>query len=259
MRRVQVVGRGRYGVYSSLTGALGAAEVRLWGVVPRSWEVHADDLLVVDLTEPMPCVEPGPLHALAKKGATLFFVLGESLIAPAWLEEIASLPDVRLFRCRTTRAQVGFRAVVTEALERVRGPGAERISTLVLQNEPALRPLERLVHAVCSQPWRIRRPHDLVRTCGMSSSEIKGGCAQAGFRVEHFMICVRLLVYERLVAAEHLPVRTARLLAGFGDPSNIRRHAHRAAQRSPAVARAWSLLALAISQRPSSRERQEIL
>jgi transcriptional regulator GlxA family with amidase domain len=59
------------------------------------------------------------------------------------------------------------------------------------------------------------------------------------------MICVRLVAYEQLVATARLPVTTARLLAGFTDPSNMRRHSKRAARRSPPVAHALEALHLA--------------
>jgi len=54
--------------------------------------------------------------------------------------------------------------------------------------------------------------------------------------VEHLIIYVRLVAYEQLIATAGLPVATARVLAGIPDPSNMRRHARRAAQRSLPVA-----------------------
>jgi len=73
----------------------------------------------------------------------------------------------------------------------------------------------------------------------MTLGALRHQCAQLGFtRVEHFIICVRLLAYSELVATERFPIRTARALAGFGDPSNMRRHARRAARHSSMIKRA---------------------
>jgi transcriptional regulator GlxA family with amidase domain len=77
----------------------------------------------------------------------------------------------------------------------------------------------------------------------MSLAAVKRQCVSAGFaRVEHCILCIRLLAYQQLVVVEHLPVRTARLLAGFDDPSNMRRHVRRAAGRSPFVGRVLEAL-----------------
>ncbi|HEY3221441.1 MAG TPA: hypothetical protein VGJ80_11965 [Gemmatimonadales bacterium] len=128
---------------------------------------------------------------------------------------------------------------MTEMLRLVQGPSASRVADLVLSAEPALRSVQCLVEAVCLDPWSIRRPRDLAVRTRMSLAALRRQCTQAGFtRIEHFILCVRLLAYHELVATEHLPVRTARGLAGFDDPSNMRRHAHRAALRSPMVERA---------------------
>ena len=109
--------------------------------------------------------------------------------------------------------------------------------------EPALRSLRSLVEAVCTDPWSIRRPHHLAIRCRMSLAAVKRQCVSAGFaRVEHCILCIRLLAYEQLVVVEHMPARRARLLAGFDDPSNMRRHVRRAAGRSPLVARALEAL-----------------
>jgi transcriptional regulator GlxA family with amidase domain len=172
-------------------------------------------------------------------------VLGDNLIDPSWVE-LACLPQVRVLKCREDHGQICYDAIVAEVLERILGPTAESIATLVLRTEPTLDPVGALVQAVCIEPWRIRRPRDLAKRCAISLAELRRRCVKVGFtRVEHFMICVRLVAYEQLVAIARLPLTTARLLAGFTDPSNMRRHIKRAARRSPPVAHALESLHVA--------------
>jgi hypothetical protein len=227
----------RAGLCSALSIAFGPfAHVKPWGVVPSFRAVRAGDLIVVHLNDPLPGVEPSSLEVFVSKRATLYLVLSDTLIAPAWVE-IASAPEVRVLRCGTSRGRVSYGGVVTELLERVRGPTGERIATLVLRTEPALRPVAPLVEMVCREPWRIRRPSDLAKWCAISLVELRRRCAEVGFaRVEHFIICVRLVAYQQLVGAVPFPAATARLLAGFTDSSNLRRHTRRAARRSLPVA-----------------------
>jgi hypothetical protein len=233
-----VLARERGGLYSALTAALEqSAHVRPWGGVPPLREVRAGDVLVVDLRDPPRYADLSSLESCLAKGAGVCLVIGDSLIAPAWVE-IARLPGVRILHCSLHDGQRCHSAVVAELLERVRGPTGERITTLVLQSESVLLPVEWLVQAICVDPWRIRRPRDLANRCAISMPELRRRCAAIGFtRVEHFMIYVRLVVYEQLVAVDRLPPATARLRAGFLDPSNMRRHARRAARRSLPVAR----------------------
>lgn len=190
--------------------------------------------MVVDLSDPHPSVEPGGLQALLAR-VTLCLLPGHALISPQWLD-LAAQPGVHVLAARSR--QTGD-ATVTELLRLVEGPDGGRVADLVLSAEPALGPVHNLVKAVCLDPWSIRRPRDLAIRCRMSLPALKRQCVQVGFaRIEHFIICVRLLAYEQLVVAEHLPTRIARARAGFTDPSNMRRHAHRAAQHSPMVERA---------------------
>lgn len=202
--------------------------VRDWAAAPPAHEVRTGDVVVVDLTYPQPPVEVRSLLALLGR-ATLCLVPSDSPISPNWLD-IASQPGVHVLRGRTGDE------TVTQVLRMVQGPSGGRIADLVLSAEPLLCSVKSLVEAVCVDPWSIRRPRDLALRCRMSLAALKRQCVSVGFaRVEHCILCIRLLAYEQLVVVEHLPVRTARVLAGFGDPSNMRRHAHRAALRSPMI------------------------
>jgi hypothetical protein len=201
--------------------------------VPALRDVGAGDVVVVDLSDPP---EPVDFARLAMVGGRVpvYVVSGEGLISPRWLEfvshgKVQVVPD--------------HRALVAAVVQRLRGPSGERLGELVVQAAPALRAQESLVQAICAAPWAIRRPRDLASSCGLALAELKRRCRTLGFvRVEHFLMCVRLVAYEQLVAVHRLPVATARLLAGFGDPSNLRRHAKRAALRSAPVALAVASL-----------------
>lgn len=209
--------------------------VRHWSATPPAHQVRDGDILVVDLTNSQPPAEMRSLDSLLPR-ATLCLLPGDSPISSHWLD-LASQPGVHVLRGRTGDERL------TGLLRFVHGPNASRIADLVLSVEPALRSLGALVEAVCSAPWSIRRPRHLAVRCRMTLAAVKRQCVSAGFaRVEHCILYIRLLAYEQLVVVEHLPVRTARLLAGFDDPSNMRRHARRAADRSPLVARVLEAL-----------------
>lgn len=221
---------------ATLCGALRpAVHVRNWAATPPAHEVRAGDIVVVDLTYPQPPVDLRSLDLLLRR-ATLCLIPGDSPISPHWLD-LASQPDVHVLGGRTGDERV------MKLLCFVQGPSGSCIADLVLSAEPALRSLRALVEAVCIDPWSIRRPCHLAIRCRMSLAAVRRQCVSAGFaRVEHCILCIRLLAYEQLVVLENLPVRTARLLAGFDDPSNMRRHLRRAAGRSPLVARALEAL-----------------
>jgi hypothetical protein len=203
------------------------AGARHWASVPRTKDVWPGDVVVVDLTNPHSAIDPGRLQALIGC-ATLCLLPGNAPINPKWLD-FAARPGVRIL---TTSWHA-------ELLRLLQGPGGRRIAELVLEAEPALEPLKALVEALCRDLWSIRRPRDLAFRARIALGALRRQCATLGFfRIEHFIICVRLLAYSELVTSEHLSIRTARELAGFSDPSNMRRHAHRAASRSPLVERA---------------------
>lgn len=234
---VHIVAGWQGGIYATLHLALGStSDIRRWTAVPPAHAVRPGDLLVVDLNDAAPSTNPRRLQVLLGRAA-LYLIPGDAPIAPSWLE-LASQPDVHVLPSNSAHGRRGDAAVVGEVLRLMQGPSDAGIGDLVLRAEPGLRVLESLVHVVCLGPWYIRRPRDLARRSGISPAELKRRCARVGFaRVEHFIICVRLVAYEQLVAVHRLPIGTARLLAGFGDSSNMRRHAKRAAQRSPPVAR----------------------
>jgi hypothetical protein len=91
------------------------------------------------------------------------------------------------------------------------------------------------VAIVCAHPWLVRRPRDLADLSHTSLRILKLDCLNLGFtRVEHFIVYVRAIAYEQLVA-RGLSARDARRISGFSDPSNMRRHLRRALRRSPDV------------------------
>src|SRR5437667_4215101 len=209
-------------------------DARLWTAAPPLHEVRPGDLIVVDLSDRSPGVEPRRLAPLIGR-ATLCLVPGNAPISPDWLD-LASRPGVHVLSASARQPGV---VPVAELRRLVLGPSGSRVADLVLSAEPTLRFVHPLVEALCLDPWSIRRPRDLALRSRMTLDAVRRQCTELGFnRIEHFIICVRLLAYSELVAREHVPIRTARALAGFTDPSNMRRHAHRAALRSPIVARA---------------------
>lgn len=221
-----------------------AIQIRHWVAIPPVHEVHVGDTFVIDLTNHQPPVETRSLDALLRR-ATLCLLPGDSPISAQWLD-FASQPDVHVLAGRTGEERG------TRLLSFLQGPSGTYIADLVLSAEPALESLRPLVEAVCIDPWLIRRPRQLAVRCRMSLGAVKRQCAWAGFaRVEHLILCIRVLAYEQLLVVEHLPVRTARLLAGFDDPSNMRRHVRRAAGRSPFVARVLEAL-------PASTQRERV-
>jgi hypothetical protein len=195
--------------------------------------VRAGDIVIIDLTDPHQSLEPLRVHHLLGR-ATLCLLPGEAPINPQWLD-LAAQPDVHVLA--PTSRKTGD--TVTEVFRLLKGPSGSKVAELVLRAEPALRPVQDLVEAVCLDPWSVRRPRDLAVRCRKTLATIRRQCTDLGFtRIEHLIICVRLLAQTELVATERLPLSTARTLAGISDPSNMRRHAQRAAQRSPMVERA---------------------
>ena len=117
------------------------------------------------------------------------------------------------------------------------GPSGSELAKLVLAGGAVFRALEPLVEAVCSQPWRIRHPRDLAAAVEVPLTWLRRICCDAGFnRVEHFIVCVRVVAYEQLVVTGRMARSAARRRVGFDDPSNMRRHFSRALQRSPGIA-----------------------
>jgi AraC-like DNA-binding protein len=128
-----------------------------------------------------------------------------------------------------------YQALTTALLERYAGPLYEIDAGRLLELEPVLRPVEPYVRLVCGHPWLVRRPRDLADLAHCSLRTLKVDCLALGFRrVEHFILYVRAIAYEQLIA-RGLPARDARRLSGFTDPSNMRRHVRRALRHSPAA------------------------
>jgi hypothetical protein len=133
----------------------------------------------------------------------------------------------------------GFLPVVTLVLNELRGPLPEALTEFVLSREPTLRSLAECVAAVCEHPWNIRRPADLAAHARLSLRVLGHHCRALGFsRVEHFILCVRMVAYEQLVARARVTPKLARTLVGLTDDwSNLRRQLERATRASPAAAR----------------------
>lgn len=225
------------GLFSSaVRSALSAtADVRVWEGLPPARAVAATDIVVVDLDPLAGTIDPGRLRSFLTH-ASLFLVVGDRPIEPEWVE-LTSNPHVRTIRCGAGARATGSLPIVAELAAKLRGPSAEQVATLVLDPEPALRPLAHLVGTICADPWRVRRPRDLAHLSEGSLAQVKKSCASVGFsRVEHFIICVRAVAYEQLVARSRVPMAVARQLAGLRDVSNLRRHLRRALARSPRAA-----------------------
>ena len=218
--------------HSLIHGLSGAVVVRTWRSLPRPGVVEGGTTVVVDLSDPAPAMNPKYLLPILSR-VDLWLLFGTRLVEPAWLE-IAKHPRVTI---------VGSQAVlVAELLKRVRGRASPDIAQLILDHVPHLRELEAEVRAVCSQPWRVRRPRDLASVAGASLRRLKCRCTAIGFtRIEHFIVCVRAIAVRQLIAQLGLTNSAARALVGCHDASNMRRHLDRALRRSPQAAHQLSL------------------
>jgi AraC-like DNA-binding protein len=216
------------GLSRSVTDGLGhLAAVHIWRSLPRPASISAGTMVVIDLADPPPDARPRELLPLLSR-TDAWLLLGKRSVQPAWLE-VVQHPRVRVVSSPT--------ALVADLLDRLRGLAGTSIAELVLEHEPGLQRLGGYVRAICSHPWRIRRPRDLAALAGDSLRQLKWRCQAEGFtRVEHFIVCVRAVALAQLRACRGLTTAAARALVGFQDPSNMRRHLGRALQRSPRAA-----------------------
>jgi len=217
----------------------GLARLAVWHAMPASAQVELGSLLVVDVDALGPAL-PRDLDAfVARAGVVL--VLGEHPIPSAWADLLRdqALGAVRVDQAARRR---DYRPVVTLILERLRGPPAAAIAAMVLNREPTLRPLKSCVEALCEGPWQVRRPKDLAHHVHTTLGVLKRRCHAVGFaRVEHFILSVRMVAYEQLLAQMRLTPAHARTLVGFtDDASNVRRQVRRAIRGSPGAAHALS-------------------
>jgi len=205
--------------------------------MPVPSQLELGSLLILDVEALGPAL-PRDLDAfVARAGVVL--VLGEHPIPSAWAD---LLRDRALSAVRLDQAARGrdYRPVVTLVLERLRGPSAAALAAMVLAREPTLRPLKSCVEALCESPWQVRRPADLAHHAHAPLGILKRRCHALGFaRVEHFILSIRMVAYEQLLAQMRLTPAHARTLVGLtDDASNVRRQVRRAIRGSPGAARA---------------------
>lgn len=229
---IHIVSRERNGLYRALARDLaGLMHLRLWDSAPAPDRVDATDLILVDLVDlPSPISTDGFLPLLDH--ATLWLVTGESSVDPAWVD-LASRSATRVVACGAADREAGFLPVVTMLQNEFARQTGRRLARLVLEHEPVFRSVEPLVELVCQHPWRVRRPKDLAMLTGQRIEQLKQAVGRIGFhRVEHFIVTVRMVGFEQLMARQHLPLPVARRLVGIGDPSNTRRQLRRARSKS---------------------------
>lgn len=229
---IHVVAGDRTGLFHALSLDLaGFVQLRYWDGVPTPKGVEATDLVVVDLTS-LPAEFAADGFAPLLERATLWLVTGEAPVHPAWVE-LAARTSSRVVGCGAADRAAGYTPVTEALLEDFSRQTGRRLARLVLEHEPVFRPVEPLVELICQHPWRVRRPKDLAVLTGQRIDGLKRTLAHLGFhRVEHFIVCVRMVAFEQLMARQRLPLVVARRLVGIGDPTNARRQLKRARKRS---------------------------
>lgn len=237
---IHVVAGDRAGLYQVLSRDLaGFIQLRHWDGVPTTESVEATDLIVVDLTS-LPAEFAAEGFAPLLERATLWLVTGEAPVHPAWVE-LAARTSARVVSCRgvvggggeASERAAGYAPVTEGLLQEFSRQTGRRLARLVVEHEPVFRPVESLVELICQHPWRVRRPKDLATLTGLRIDGLKRALAHLGFhRVEHFIVCVRMVAFEQLMARQRLPLAVARRLVGIGDPTNARRQLKRARKRS---------------------------
>jgi hypothetical protein len=234
---VHVVTRVRSGLTQALRMALEpGASVRPWEGIPRLSDVAATDIVVADLTD-FPCaVDQERLRGLLDC-ADLWLVVEAGVPSSEFLAVLARA-SANIVKCTALERREGFLRLTNLLNSKLEGPSADHIVDLVLSKEPFLRPAEQLVTAVCRWPHDIRHPRDLATACGLRLTDVKQRVSALGFtRVEHFIVAVRSVSYEQLVAQRRVPIQVARRLTGITDPSNHRRELARAVLHSPSALR----------------------
>jgi hypothetical protein len=209
----------------------GFVQVRWSERVPSGDRVQAGDIFILDLVEPPSKITPEEVAAVLEHGA-LWLVPGSEAVYPIWLE-LASRPGTRVVPC-DAEARAGGVPHLVDALQETLGrQSGHQLARLVCEQEPVFRPVEPFVELICQHPWRIRRPRDLAQRTGLRIERLKERLAQLGFhRVEHFIVCVRMVALEQLMVRERLPIANARWRVGIGDTTNARRQLRRAKRSS---------------------------
>jgi hypothetical protein len=195
-------------------------------------EVSATDIVVVDLHDFPSAIDQERSRRFLDY-ADLWLVVETGVASSEFLAALAR-PSARVVRCTALERKEGFVGLTKALTSKLKGPPASNVVELVLSKEPFLRPAESLVRAICTRPHDIRHPMDLATACGLRLAALKQNLAGLGFtRVEHFIVAVRTVSYEQLVAQYRLPIQLARRFAGITDPSNHRREFRRALEHSP--------------------------
>jgi hypothetical protein len=210
------------------------ATVLFWGSAVQRLSVKSCSVVVVDLLDGGPPIQPCALLPLAS-GATVWLVAGPRPVASDWLD-LAHEPGVHVERCPPERVTEGLERVVAAIERALRGPTLQQLAALVLQREPRFLGAAELLTPILEHPWEIRHPRQLALRTGQSLSRLRETCRTLGFqRAEHFIVAVRMVAAEELMARDRLQPYAARRLVGIADLSNFRRQLRRAQHGSPAA------------------------
>ncbi len=205
--------------------------VRSWEEFPRLGEIGATDTVVADLGDFPGTVDPERLRGLLTR-ADLWLVVEKGAPYAEFMHVLARAPS-RVLELGASDRREGFRQLAGKLRAKFQRPLPEEIAELVLSKEPTRRCVEDLVKAVCADLQSIRRPRDLAGTAGLRLTVVKGKLESLDFtRTEHFIVAVRTIAYEQLVAVRRLPVQLAWRISFLGDKSNHRRELARALDHS---------------------------
>jgi len=229
---VHVVASARTSLLAGLEERLGShARVQHHTRLPGAKAVHSTDILVIDLDDAAESPDAPNLLPLLTR-LEVWLVAGDRGVSPSW-QDAVRWPGVKLTHCDTAERASGFDTVASGLLRRIVGPTGPEIAALVLAREPGLASVAPLVRALCERSWEIRHPKQLAAALGTRLPALKHSLSGIGFeRVEHFMIYVRWVAFEQIMAAHRLRAPLASRLAGITDLSNLRRQLDRARRGS---------------------------
>jgi len=216
------------GLTYAVRGMFGSAtDVRRYTVFPPPYRVSAGNVVVVDLLETAPPIRSSQVDELARS-ASVLLVSGPGHIDGDWLQVLAQ-SRAHLIYCDGSARRGGFGPVLTAIGQRLGQLPREALAREIVAKQPSLLPLEDMVAVVCGDPWGIRRPRDLARACQTPLRAVVRRCRSAGFRrAEYVITAARSWLCEVLVGEHNAARRSANLLAGISDASNLRRQVARA-------------------------------
>jgi AraC-like DNA-binding protein len=220
-------------LHTLLSQGLGhVATVLFWGSAVQRLSVKTCAVAVVDLLDGGPPLQPCALLPLAS-GATVWLVAGPRPVASDWLD-LAHESGVHVAQCPPERPTEGVERVVAAIERALRGPTVEQLAARVLEREPRFLGAAELLTPILEHAWEIRHPSQLALRTGQSLSRLRETCRTLGFRrAEHFIVAVRLVAAEDLMARDRMRPCAARHLVGIADLSNFRRQLRRAQHGSP--------------------------